>query len=136
MSVQRAIDAAFNGPEVKKLKIFDHEFNIKPMEIIREGDSETARGHISHHLSFRPDDQVYFTIDKVREVITRIDVKINRGGYTSIIAPIASALGTYFTGVPIPPDKVEEVGRSLGTVIDGRWDSVAHYLIAEFALRL
>lgn len=136
MSIQVALNAAFTGPEAKKVKVFDHKFNIKPLQITREGDSETAYGHISHHLSFRPDDQVYFTIDKIREVITRVDIKINRGGWAPIAAPFVSTLGVYFTGVPIPPDQIEAIGRQLGEVVDGRWDSVAQYIVGEIAVRL
>lgn len=135
-SLERALDAALHGPERKKLKVYGHEFNVKPAEIVRSGSVVTANGQISHHLTLRPDDQVYYVIEKRNGVVTRIDRRINRGGLTRIAAPIISVLGGYFGGIAIPPDKIEAVGRTLGTVIDGSWESVADMIIANIALRL
>jgi hypothetical protein len=134
--VESAMIAALVGPEHKKLKIFDHEFNVKPIsEIDSIAETTYISGQISHHLSWRRDDQVYYTIVKENGVVTSIDRKINRGGWAPILAPIVSAVGGYF-GVPIPPEQVEEVGRLLGNLVDGSWESVADYLIAQIALRV
>jgi hypothetical protein len=32
MSMDAAIHAALYGPEKKKLKVYDHEFHVKPLE--------------------------------------------------------------------------------------------------------
>ncbi len=130
-----AMNAALKGPEQKKIKIFDHYFNVKPVEILREGSTATIVGHISHHLSWRPDDQVYYVIVKEKGVIKHMKVDINRGGFAPIAAPIISSLTTYYGGVAIPPDQIESVGRSLGRVIDKNWEGASQFLIANIALR-
>ncbi|GJD21080.1 hypothetical protein RIVM261_060360 [Rivularia sp. IAM M-261] len=136
-SFAAAMKAALCGPERKKLKIFDHEFNVKPAEITREGNKIIIIGQISHHLSLRPDDQVYYRITKEGNTVKDIQVDIKRGGWAPLAAPIVSALSAYVTGgsFTVPPNKVEEVGRSLGRVIDGSWEQVAHFLIVNIALR-
>lgn len=136
MSLELAIDAALHGPERKKLKVYDHEFNVKPAEIVRAPGLIRANGQISHHLTWRRDDQVYYAIEKRNGVITGIDRRINRGGWAGIAAPFISALGAYFGGIVIPPGQIEAVGRKLGTLIDGSWESVADFIIANIALRL
>lgn len=128
--VGRALTAALVGPEKKKLKVFNHEFNVKPIERVSPA---KAVGHISHHLSFRPDDQVYYAIEKQNGVIGKIDIEINRGGWAPIAAPIISALGQYYGGVAIPPDQVEDVGRKLGAILDGSWERAAQALIGYIA---
>ena len=60
-NLETAVNAALNGPEVKKIKVFEHEFNVKPIEVVNLGGGKTyVKGQISHHLSFRPDDQFYY----------------------------------------------------------------------------
>jgi hypothetical protein len=135
MSVERAMKAVFKGPEVKKLEVGDHEFNVKPAEISRNGTTRTANGQISHHLSFRPDDQVFYTIVKQGDVVKSQEVRISRGGAAPFVAPLISAASAYL-GKPVPPDKVEEVGRGLGKFIEGSWEEVAQMLVGNIALRL
>jgi hypothetical protein len=133
---QDAMDAALKGPEKKKIEIFDHGFNVKPVEILREGDRITVIGHISHRLTARPDDQIYYRIVKKGDAVLEIHRKINRGGYAGIVAPIVAAAGSYLTGAPIPPDKVEDVGRAMGRAVDGSWEAACDFLIGNIALRV
>ena len=52
-NLETAVKAALNGPEVKKIKVFEHEFNVKPIEVVNLGGGKTyVKGQISHHLSF------------------------------------------------------------------------------------
>lgn len=136
-SFAAAMKAALCGPEHKKLKIFDHKFNVKPAEIIRQGNKITVVGQISHHLTARRDDQVYYRITKEGNTVKDIQVNIERGGWSPVAAPILSALSTYMTGgsITVPSNKIEVVGQSLGRVIDGSWEQVAQFLIVNIALR-
>ena len=131
-----AIKAAIDGPQKKKLKVFDHHFNIKPVEIKRDGDRITVNGHISHHLRWRRDDQVYYRIIKDGNKVIKIERDINRGGWAGMAAPIVAAVGTYLTGVPIPPGEVEKVGRTIGSAVDGSWEGACDAIIANVALRV
>jgi hypothetical protein len=137
MSIERAMTAVFKGPEVKKLKVYDHEFNVKPAEIVRSGGEVTANGQISHHLSMRTDDQVYYTIvkDKERNEVKTMKIEISRGGLAPVLAPLIAVAAAY-VGKPVPPNKVEEVGRMIGSQIEGRWEEVAQVLVTNIGLRL
>ena len=104
------------------------------MERIKDGDKLTVNGYISHKLWFRPGDQIYYIIRKETGVIKAIEIKINRGGLAPIAAPVVSALGAYFGGVAIPPDEIEKVGRKLGELQDGKWETACQTLITEIAL--
>ncbi len=135
--MEDAMNAALTGPEKKKLKVFDHEFNVKPVEVKRTETEIIVNGHISHHLRFRPDDQVYYHIVKKGNTIVKLERNIARGGWTGIVAPIASSLGTYLTGgTPIPPDRIEAIGRSIGKAVDGTWEGAADAIIANVAIRV
>ncbi len=57
-ALDRAVNAALNGPEVKKLKVNGHEFNVKKCKIVQNGGTTTITGQISHCLTARPDDQL------------------------------------------------------------------------------
>ncbi|MGR5979273.1 hypothetical protein ACT7DJ_17515 [Bacillus cereus] len=59
-------------------------------------------GQISHHLSYRLDDQVYYRFVKENGEIKNLEIKIDRGGWTKITAPIGAIIAQYF-GVPITP---------------------------------
>ncbi len=137
MSIERAMKAVFKGPEVKKLDVYDHEFNVKKAAITRNGKRRTANGQISHHLSFRPDDQLYYTIVKQGDVVKKedVEVKISRGGAAPFAAPLISAASAYL-GKPVPPDKVEEVSRGLGRLIEGGWEEAAQAIVHNVGLRL
>lgn len=135
MSMQRAMTAVFKGPEAKKLDVFDHEFNVKKATITRNGKTRTAVGQISHHLSFRPDDQVYYTIVKQGDVIKSVEKKVSRGGAAPIVAPAVTAASAYL-GKPVPPEQVEQVGRALGKFAEGDWETVADVILGNIAVRL
>lgn len=55
--------AAVCGPEEKGLTLpGGHGFNVKKATIVRDERERPlyVSGQISHHLSFRPDDQIYY----------------------------------------------------------------------------
>ncbi|MGH0791337.1 hypothetical protein ACQVTU_27350, partial [Bacillus cereus] len=88
-NLDKAVQAALLGPEIKKLKVFDHEFNVKPAYISKLGNQTIVNGQISHHLSFRLDDQVYYRFVKEDGVIKNLEIKIDRGGWTKITARVS-----------------------------------------------
>ncbi|MBG9615834.1 methyltransferase [Bacillus cereus] len=120
-NLDKAVQAALLGPEIKKLKVFDHEFNVKPAYISKLGNQTVVNGQISHHLSFRLDDQVYYRFVKEDGVIKNLEIKIDRGGWTKITAPIGAIIAQYF-GVPIMPDLLSQIGQQLGALTDGKWE--------------
>jgi hypothetical protein len=125
---------ALLGPEIKKLKVFDHEFNVKPAYISKLGNQTIVNGQmVSHHLSFRLDDQVYYRFVKEDGVIKNLEIKIDRGGWTKITAPIGAIIAQYF-GVPITPDLLSQIGQQLGALTDGKWEYASEAIVAAIGL--
>jgi cellobiose-specific phosphotransferase system component IIB len=135
-NLETAVKAALYGPEVKKNKsIFEHEFNVKPIEVVDLGGGKKyVKGQISHHLSFRPDDQVYyeFTV-KDGEVIGTPQYHIDRGGFTPFAAPLLSIIAAY-NGIPVNPNDLNTLGQQIGKVIDGSWEHAAQSIATVVSL--
>ncbi len=129
-ALRRATDAALRGPEAKKLKVAGHEFNVKKAQVVRSRGGVIVRGQISHHLTLRPDDQLYYTIHKRGGAVVSVDMKIDRGGLSSYVGKLVG----HFTKLPIAGDSAEAVLRRLGGMIDGRWESAAELIVAAVAL--
>ncbi|MED3261725.1 methyltransferase [Bacillus thuringiensis] len=134
-NLETAVQAALYGPEVKKIKVFEHEFNVKPIEVVDLGGGKKyVKGQISHHLSFRPDDQFYyeFTV-KDGEVIGTPQYHIDRGGWTPFAAPLLSILAAY-NGIPVNPNDLNTLGQQIGKVIDGSWEHAAQSIATVVSL--
>lgn len=128
--------AAKDGPQME-VRYKTHDWIIKKYNKSTFGSRTTVNGEISHVLAGRPDDQVLYVISLNAGGITSINVNIKNRGLAPIIAPIAAALGTYLTGVPIPKDAVEAVASRVGKAVEGdEWESVAHLLVSNIAIRV
>ncbi|MGG0407886.1 methyltransferase [Bacillus mycoides] len=132
-NLDKAVQAALLGPEIKKLKVFNHEFNIKPAYISKKDNQTVVNGQISHHLSYRLDDQVYYRFIKDNGEIKNLEVKIDRGGWTKITAPIGAIIAQYF-GLPITPDLLSQIGQQLGALTDGKWEYASEAIVAAIGL--
>ncbi|MGX5481528.1 methyltransferase [Bacillus thuringiensis] len=132
-NLDKAVQAALLGPEIKKLKVFDHEFNVKPAYISKKDNQTVVNGQISHHLSYRLDDQVYYRFVKENGEIKNLEIKIDRGGWTKITAPIGAIIAQYF-GVPITPNLLSQIGQQLGALIDGKWEYASEAIVAAIGL--
>jgi len=127
----KAASAALFGPEVKKLKVAGHEFNVKKAKITRNASGMVITGQLSHCLTLRPDDQLYYTIRKSGGKVTAMEIKINRGG----LAVYVSKLANHFVGHPVAVDKIDSLVRALGRKVDGKWESSADLIVATIALK-
>lgn len=130
-----SVQAALFGPEIKKVDVFGHEFNVKPAYISKEDHVTIVNGQISHHLSWRPDDQLYYRIEKENGEVKKIEIEIDRGGWSSISTPFLLILAEY-AGVTITPDLLEKIGRQMGEFIDGKWEYAAEAIISNIALQV
>ena len=128
-----AVQAALVGPERKKLRIYEHEFNVKPAEAATQNNRLVVNGHLSHCLAWRRDDQIYYLITIEDGVIKDIQRQIARGGWAGLAGPVVSIVGAYF-GVPIAPETVERLSRTLGQAVDGTWETACEILIANIAM--
>lgn len=142
--IEEAVIAALQGPESRRLKIFNHEFYVKPIISLNTiTDKTVIVGQISHYRGKNwlgydvTDDQVYYTIVKVDGRIQSIDRKINRGGYSSLLYPVSTALGwVKIPFTPVSVDQVQDALDGLDYLITGKWESVADFLISHIALRV
>lgn len=126
--------AAINGPEIKKLKVVGHEFNIKKADVSRmpNGDRKII-GQISHHLRMRKDDQIYYTIIKDKKgKIIKMEKVVERGGGTRTLLPVIQAAGIY-AGKPIPANAIKSLGDSFGQLSDGEWEKAASIIVDHIA---
>jgi hypothetical protein len=78
-NMEKAMTAAFDSKEIKKLKVKGHEFNVKPVKSESSGGAVKVTGQISHHRTLQDDDQVHysFTIGADGKV-TNLDVNIEK----------------------------------------------------------
>ena len=134
---EAAMKAGLYGPEKKKIEIYDHEFNVKPMRCsVVDKATISCQGQISHHLSFRPDDQVYYTIVKEGNVIKEVTKSVDKGGAAPFIGPIASAIAEAYSIKGLTPKKATDIFQKLGLLLDGRWETSSDFIIANLALRM
>lgn len=134
-ALARAVSAAMNGPEVKKLKVAGHEFNVKKATVTGGPSAMTIKGQISHHLTARPDDQVHYTVKKSNGRVTSVDVKIDRGGIAKYVGYV-SRLAKDYVNSAIPASDIESWLRNLGRKVDGSWESSADLIVAAVAMKI
>ncbi|MFI8496049.1 MULTISPECIES: methyltransferase [Peribacillus] len=133
-NLETAISAALYGPEVKKIKVFEHEFNVKEIEVVDRGtEGKDVYGQISHHLSLRPDDQFYYKFTKKDGKVTGFEFHIDRGGWTPVMAPLLSIVAAY-NGIPVNPNDLNKLGQELGALVDGRWEYAAQSIASAVGL--
>ncbi len=129
--------AAICGPEKKGLMLPGrHTFNVKKATIVRDGWGRPlyVSGQISHHLSFRPDDQIYYLIEYENGMVKKTDIKINRGGWGSIVSVLFTTINIIVavnTGkaLPITPKDVEQAAQDIAKLVGGNWEHQAQILI-------
>lgn len=137
--------AVSDKKETKKVKTYNgHEFNIKPVSVARlaGGRGFQIKGQLSHHLSWRKDDQYHYTVEiKPDGTITKFDEKIDRGGLTTMILKLP--VGEYVnlkTNGKVPPQVtnkvIEESGRWLGSKLDGNWEGAARKVVLQVGVQV
>jgi hypothetical protein len=128
---EKAARHALNGPEIKKLKVLEHEFNVKKAKVTSSGVETKVEGQLSHHLSLRPDDQLYYTIKKSGGKVTSVDIRIDRGGLAPYIGKATSYLLSSAAG-----GDATAIAQRLGRFFDGKWESAADVIVATIALQV
>lgn len=136
--IDAALQAALSGPERKKMKIYGHEFNIKPIAISSSGNLLIVKGRISHHLSIRPDDQFDYTVvvDPSQDAtIVDFQYTIDEGGITSLLQPILPTIASMVPYADLSGADLESILRKVGNYVSGDWQSVAVSLATTFAVK-
>ncbi len=132
--------AVVKGRQTKKVKHRGHQFNIKPVHVDRNVAGFVVKGRLSHHLRFRKDDQVNYTIDIRHDgTVRNLTTKINRGGITKtlmtlkvgeIIKHTTKKKKTTVTIDKKTADNIiKKAGRWIGKKVDGKWERAAEEVI-------
>jgi hypothetical protein len=137
--LETCVKAAIRGPEKKFQRVHGHEFHCKPVQSVSlPGGAKKISGQLSHHLTWRPDDQVYyeFVMRNGTIVANTMKTKIKHSETLTAIAYAGTIVGTYF-GVPIPPQAAEGVLRKIsGVAIARGWEEAAEIIVSTVALTM
>lgn len=136
--VETAIRAAFQGPEVKKIDIDGHHFNVKPMHIQRPAPGHAfGVGRISHHFANRPDDQIDYTLRIVDGVAQKPEMTVDPGGWSAILQAIAIFIpDSWSESAGLNEGDIAESVKQAEMLINGSWEGSLRYLLAVFTARL
>lgn|SRR5690606_7882458 len=122
-TITHAASAALHGPERKKLKVDGHHFNVKPAQVTEHAGVLTLIGTLSHHIRFRPDDQVRYHVVKENGTVSEAEVTgIDRGGLSSLVKKLDE-------------DIASTIAKG-GDLLDGDWEGAARQIVAVVAARL
>ena len=152
---EKALRAALEGPEVKKIKIEKHEYNVKPVKVERRGAQLHVRGQISHHLSWSDDDQVFYrfavTPGQVLS-IADIDIEIDGNFIRSTMTAVWDGFlkkaliellerkfeqaGQETFKLSVAQATSEQVVQESQKLLDGSWQREADFLIVNIAARV
>jgi hypothetical protein len=112
--LDKAVNAALNGPEIRDVRFAQYRFNVKPAKITRSGGTVTVIGgeensYISRRRRARANDRIYYEFDKTHGTvhIDEIDIDIDRGG-------IARGLWRH-------REKVVEVAMTVYKIVEEIW---------------
>ena len=143
---EQAARFALGDDEVKKLEVAGHEFNVKPLSQSWQNNTLVAHGQLSHHLTARPDDQIFYNIritygENLTVIVTN---QLQAGGWGAMVVPVIEAfISTIpFVGGAIVVSGLAEpiltsVGREVATVVAGAdWLAVAGGIVASIVAAL
>ena len=116
-----------------------HEFWVKPfyrsMKVYSNSVVWTCKGSMSHLLRFRKDDQIRYSFKvklfrdgkgQRRVKLYSMKIKIKRGGWRQMAAPVNKAIITILTGSPeagIGASILTHAqGKLVGRLVDGKWE--------------
>lgn len=60
---QKAVASAVQGPEVKAVEVYGHQWNVKPALIEKNGDTLRVAGQLSLHRPLVADKQIHYVIE-------------------------------------------------------------------------
>jgi hypothetical protein len=153
---EKAMNAALQGPEVKKLKFEKHEFNVKPVKTERKDGTLQVSGRISHHLAWRDDDQYdyRFAVVSGKQVsIQDINVDIDES-ILSKVFKLGLDLLVEFLKAQLEDELDDQTGQTEQALtrsgdqasarvfeeskrlLDGSWQGEANFMVVNIAARI
>ncbi|MCW9706112.1 hypothetical protein [Fodinibius salsisoli] len=132
-NINKALHAAIDGPEIQRLKVYGHHWNVKPANILRrEGSKVTIEGQIDHSVLVMNDDHLFYKFVFENGELKKREINIEAGGWSQIAEFITDSIEVL--GFPVPPDKIEEIGDKLDTMQNGEWKVDIQRLALRIAL--
>jgi hypothetical protein len=131
------------GPDKKNLHLNKHEFNIKKATVVKrpDGKVEYIAGQISHRLTARPDDQIYYKIKFVEGKAKDPEIEIDRGGVAAVLRSVLSVVdfaGTIsIKGVELTPNPqaLANVATEVSKMVEGRgWEAQVGAMLAMVSM--
>ena len=150
--LKRSAKAILFGPKKPGSCLNEHIFrNIKRATIVRDPDGKivSMTGKFSHHLGWRPDDQIYYTVNFIdgttglrQPDLDHKIVEYDGGGWSSIVQIVLTPVDGLQIALPggvakltINAENVSAVARGVSRLIEGRgWQTQADALISFAAL--
>jgi len=139
--MEAAVTAVFGHRPAKNLKVgwtnLKDTFHIYPGKVVVRDKLVTMKGRISHVLKWRPDDQIYYKITKNDGVITSIQTKYNRGGFSKLVRKYGKFVYPFIDNrVPLLNRKnIVAALRKLGK-IDSSWEGMVGSILSRVAIRM
>lgn len=127
-----ALEAALNGPEIEKHKVYGYEWNIEPAIWSSNGNTVRIEGKLQHRIPWwkgGSDHFVHYELLFVEGKLIKSDYFIQgRGSWISLAAPIVSGVGMAY-GIPIPLSAMVVVADKIEKLIEGNWEQAAQKLV-------
>lgn len=131
-NIEKALHAAIQGPEIQRLKVYGHHWNVKPANTLqRKGSKVIIEGQIDHSVRIMDDDHLFYKLIFEDGKLEKQEMHIEEKGLGQIAGIVAEAVGN-FVDLPIPPDEIEEIGNRLENMAHNDWQ----YAIQKLALRI
>ena len=136
---QQALTAAETGPELQRLLLLEHHWNIKPLEIVKiqdqTGSKVTIAGRISHNVRLQIDDQIDFVMVFENEALTKAEMTINEGGILGLSIQVLQALDL-LDEPTIALGNIEELIAKFDNQSFPEWQDAAEVVIAKLSLAI
>ena len=129
-SIEKALKAAMEGPEVKDLNVFGHDWNVKKAAVEKSGDTITVVGQISHNVRFSSDDQIHYEFVFEKEKIVKSNINIDQKGWASIAGKVIGVI----SGGVIASSDVESLANKIENMAHGDWQTAGQQLALRIGL--
>jgi len=129
-SIEKALKAAMEGPEVKDLNVFGHDWNVKKAKVEKNGDIITVVGQISHNVRFSSDDQIHYEFAFEKDKIVKNNINIDEKGWASIAGKVVGVI----SGGVISSSDVESLANKIENMAHGDWQTAGQQLALRIAL--
>jgi hypothetical protein len=144
----KAMTAALDGPEKKKVKFRNHDFHIRPIKRTPNGNGVHVDGHLFHQLTARPDDKILYSFDLVNGRTQNLEIRFEKGidklvkavreavEIASVVIKTVGEAGDNADALPGSIPRSKPATDTLKLLADDGWKAESRFLIANIAVRV